>query len=198
RLDARAFELAGREAELSAEHDRVRSLSQRVERERVSHGRATQDAFELLAELERREEAVRQREVELAKAEAEAAQAPQRAHLVEAPKPDPQIAAREELLARGEAHLAGVRRELDERQERASRLEREIGERLAEIDRRDQELRLHEARLAADHELRGDQLDAWESKLAERERQLADREHDLAGYVGELQGTLSGHGLTAA
>jgi len=198
RLDAREFELAGREAELSAEHDRVRSLTQRVDRERISHGRATQEAFELLAELERREEAVRQREVELAKSEAEAAQAPRRTHLVEAPKQDPQLQAREELLARGEAHVAGLRRELDDRRERAAQLEQELALAVAELEQRDEALRLHEARLAADHELRGDQLDVWSAELAERERQLADRERDLAGYVGELQGTLSARGVNAA
>src|SRR5581483_1365759 len=54
--------LADREAALSAWEERVRAQAERVERERTGHGRASQEAFTLMAELERREETLRHRE----------------------------------------------------------------------------------------------------------------------------------------
>jgi len=48
-------------------------------------------------------------------------------------------------------------------------------------------LRLREARLQADAEIREDRLDDLAKELAAREQRIARREQDLAGYVGELQ-----------
>ena len=53
------------------------------------------------------------------------------------------------------------------------------------------ELRLREARLLADVELREDKLDQRERNISEREELIEFRERDLTAYVGELQGRLS-------
>ncbi|WP_410959727.1 hypothetical protein, partial [Salmonella sp. SAL4356] len=58
---------------------------------------------------------------------------------------------------------------------------------LEEMERVEEELRVREARLEADLELREDKLEARAQVLAAREQRIGEREHDLAGYVGELQ-----------
>ena len=101
RLSKLEAELADREASLAAWEERVRSQADRAERERAGHGRASQEAFALMAELERREDSLKLREAELAQA-------------VSLRDTDTRNAAeREELVARGEEHLVTLRDELD-------------------------------------------------------------------------------------
>ncbi|MES1247714.1 MAG: hypothetical protein ABUS54_08580, partial [Actinomycetota bacterium] len=53
-----------------------------------------------------------------------------------------------------------------------------------------EELKLREARLLADVELREDKLEARERNLTEREELMEFRERDLTAYVGQLQDRL--------
>lgn len=175
--------LGDREAALSAWEERVRAQADRVERERAGHGRASQEAFTLMAELEQREEtlktqeeACRRREFELNQREAAATDA-------ESSKTQ----AREQLLARGEAHLTTVRDQLAKREERVAATERTLSERVTEAATAEDELRHREAHLGAELELRAEKLDLLREELKERQRRLDEREHDLAAYVGELQ-----------
>ena len=57
----------------------MRTQAERAERERTGQGRAAQEAFALMAELEQRENALKLRESELARAAAERAADTQRA-----------------------------------------------------------------------------------------------------------------------
>ena len=179
RLSKLEAELADREASLAAWEERVRSQADRAERERAGHGRASQEAFALMAELERREDSLKLREAELAQA-------------VSLRDTDTRNAAeREELVARGEEHLVTLRDELDRRAEKFEQLELELARRGTELQQQSDELRLREARLGAELELRAEKLDRLVDELAERDRRLSDRERDLATYVGELQRTVA-------
>ena len=175
RLAARESGVADREASLGAWEERVRAQADRVERERTGHGRASEEAFTLLAELELREEAIKLRETDLNRR--------QTLREVEAP----QIQARDQLLARGEAHLTSLRDELDRREELAAHASHELAEREASVGQIEHELRLREAKLDAELELRADKLERLAEEVAERERLLGEREQELAVYVGELQ-----------
>ena len=62
-----------------------------------------------------------------------------------------------------------------------------LAARSGELVKAQEEVRLREARLLADIELREDKLDDLARQLAAREQLIGQREHDLAGYVGELQ-----------
>jgi hypothetical protein len=179
RLNKLEAELADREAAVGAWEERVRSQAERAERERTGHGRAAQEAFALMAELEQRENALKLREVELARAAAarenDTKQADQR----------------EQLVARGEASLSTLREELELRVDQTEKRELEVARRTSELQEGSDELRLREARLGAELELRAEKLDQLEDELAERDRRLAERERDLASYVGELQRTVA-------
>jgi len=179
RLNKLEAELADREAALAAWEERVRSQAERAERERTGHGRAAQEAFALMAELEQRENALKLREVELARAAA--------ARQNDTKQADE----REQLVARGEASLSTLREELELRVEQTEKRELEVARRTSELQEGSDELRLREARLGAELELRAEKLDQLEDELAERERRLAERERDLASYVGELQRTVA-------
>ncbi len=70
RLAARERMLENGETTLATREKRLREHGEHLERERVSHGQATQDAFVLLAELEQREERLRTSETTLFEREA--------------------------------------------------------------------------------------------------------------------------------
>jgi DNA repair exonuclease SbcCD ATPase subunit len=179
RLNKLEGELADREAALAAWEERVRTQADRAERERTGHGRAAQEAFALMAELERRENTLKLRETELA--QSAAARAVDTRHTDE----------REELVSRGEANLATLRAELELRVEQMEKRELEVARSTTEMQERSDELRLREARLGAELELRAEKLDRLGEELAERDRRLSERERDLASYVGELQRTVA-------
>lgn len=134
RYDARERMLSNSEAALAAREKRIREHGERLERERAGHGQASQEAFALLAELERREERVHEREAK--------------------------IVERETVVA----------------------------ERSLEVEQLTESLRVREARLGVDLDLREDVLDDRERALAGREALIAERERDLTAYVGEIQG----------
>jgi chromosome segregation ATPase len=175
RLTAREEELGDREAALGAWEERVRAQSERADRERAGHGRASQEAFSLMSELERREEALKLREAELARRSA--------LRQVESPKQE----ARDQLLARGEDSLKTLRAQLDEREALAATAARELLARAEAIEQAEQDLRVRDARLGAELELKADKLDRLTDVLAERQRLLDERERDLAGYISEVQ-----------
>ena len=132
-----------------------------------------------MAELERREEALRAREEELANA-------------ISSTDVDSRKAqAREQLVARGEAHLSTLRDELDRRADEVEQLEHELARRSIELEEQTNELRLREARLGADLELQAEKLEQLAEDLDDRDRRLTERERDLATYVGELQRTVA-------
>ena len=66
-----------------------------------------------------------------------------------------------------------------------------IAERTRQLAQADEDMRLREARLLAEVELREDKLEALERNIAEREELIGFRERDLTAYVGEIQGRLS-------
>ena len=167
RLSARETAVAEREETLADREKRVGAQAERVDRERTGHGRASQEAFALMSELERREQEVARREAEL--------RGRQTLREAEAPK----LQARDQLLARGEAHLASLREQLDRRGEQAVQTAHEQSEREAASRGSEREVRVQEARLGADLELREEKLDQLAEELAERERRLADRERGL-------------------
>lgn len=70
RYDARERMLSNSEATLAGREKRVRDHGERLERERAGHGQASQEAFALLAELERREERVNEHEAHVVEREA--------------------------------------------------------------------------------------------------------------------------------
>src|SRR5205823_3470912 len=70
RLAARESTRAEREEAVEARDRRLADEAERLGRERAGHGQASQDAFALLAELDKREERLQQREQELAEREA--------------------------------------------------------------------------------------------------------------------------------
>ena len=151
--------LVNGEAALAAWEKRLREQSERMDRERAGHGQASQEAFQLLAELEQREQRVHEREAK---------------------------------LLEDERKLTGAMRAQEKQQgERTLKFESQLAERLAAYENQERELRVKEAGLAADHELREDKLDARETALAERERLLAERERDLTDYVSRLQGSIN-------
>ena len=59
------------------------------------------------------------------------------------------------------------------------------------MEEQSDELRLREARLGAELELRSEKLERLEDELAERDGRLSECERDLANYVGELQRTVA-------
>ncbi len=88
--------------------------------------------------------------------------------------------------------------ELEQREEQVGRRETQLldaeaafSTRREELAQAEEDLRLREARLGADLELREDRLDDRERLLAERERLIGDRDRELTAYVGELQGHFS-------
>jgi chromosome segregation ATPase len=92
--------------------------------------------------------------------------------------------------------------ELDQREERVQlreqrMLENEarLAERAGQLAQTEEELRLREARMVAEVELREDRLDKLERDVAEREELIGFRERDLSAYVGELQGQISGRNV---
>jgi chromosome segregation ATPase len=157
----------------------VRSQAERAERERAGHGRASQEAFALMAELERREDALKLREAELSKTVA-AREADMR-----------RTDERAQVVARSQADLSTLQNELQRRAEVSEKRELDLTQRESEVQQQSDELRLKEARLGAELELRADKLDQLAEELDERERRLTERERDLASYVGELQRTVA-------
>jgi len=88
--------------------------------------------------------------------------------------------------------------ELEQREEQVGRREQKLllaeaayTERSAQLALAEEDLRLREARLGADLDLREDGLDDLERSLAERERLLVDRDRELTAYVSEVQGHFS-------
>jgi hypothetical protein len=157
--DARERMLVNGEAALAAWEKRLREQSERLERERAGHGQASQEAFSLLAELEQREQSVRDREAKLVQAETKLAER--------------------------------MRAQEKQQGERSLAFEAQLADRLAKFEEEQAQLRVKEAGLAADHELREDKLDEREAALIERERLLAEREKDLTAYVSRLQGSIN-------
>src|SRR5262249_56615914 len=100
-------------------------------------GRAAEEAFALMAELQQREESLKLREAQLAQSVAARQEQTQDA------------AAREQLVARGEQNLSTLREELDRRAERTDKLEQELAQRAGALEEQSDELRLREARLGA-------------------------------------------------
>jgi chromosome segregation ATPase len=94
---------------------------------------------------------------------------------------------REDELAAHERLDAERRERLDSREGRLEKLEQDLSERAAEAERVETDLRVREARVEVDAEIREDRLDDLARDLAAREQRFARREQDLAGYVGELQ-----------
>ena len=95
--------------------------------------------------------------------------------------------AREQMLARSEAHLARSASSSTGARRQAAKAANDCSERLSQVEAHEDELRQREARLGADLELREDKLERLAEQVADRERRLTDREQDLASYVGELQ-----------
>ena len=137
RNEARERMLANGEAAMAAWEKRLRALDDRLDREQAGHGQASQEAFALLAELERREVRVSERE----------------------------------------AHVVGARSNPTER--------------AGELAQTDETLRVREARLGVDLDLREDDLVERERILSAREALITERERDLTTYVGELQDRFS-------
>ena len=88
--------------------------------------------------------------------------------------------------------------ELEQREHRAQvheqRLrdtEERLAERAGQLGQTDEELRLREAGLLAEIELREDRLEKRERDVSEREELIEYRERDVAAYVGQLQGRLN-------
>jgi hypothetical protein len=88
--------------------------------------------------------------------------------------------------------------ELEQREEQVGRRETQLlmaeaafSERSAQLGLAEDDIRLREARLGADLDLREDKLDERERLLAEREQLVGDRDRDLTAYVGEIQGQFS-------
>jgi chromosome segregation ATPase len=90
------------------------------------------------------------------------------------------------LLAELEQREARV----GDREEKLLEAEEKTAERAAELTRTEEELRLREARLLADVELREDKLERLERNISEREELITFRERDLTAYVGQIQGRL--------
>ncbi len=88
--------------------------------------------------------------------------------------------------------------ELEQREEQVGRREAQLlmaeaahTEQSAQLALAEEDLRLREARLGADLELREDALDDRERLLEEREKLVGDRNRELTKYVGEVQGQFS-------
>lgn len=125
RNDARERMLANGEAALTAWDKRLREQAERLDRERSGHGQASQEAFALLAELEQREERVRDLESKLLEAEARNAERAE------------ELARTTETLRRREAQL-GV--DLDLREDVLDDRERAVAEREQRIEDRERDL----------------------------------------------------------
>jgi predicted nucleic acid-binding Zn-ribbon protein len=175
-LSERENAIADKEASLAAWEERVQAQAERMDRERTGHSRASQEAFTLMAELERREEALSLREQDISSRGSAL-------HEAEGMK----LVGREQMLARAEAHLASLREQLDRREEKAAKAEADYAERLSQVEATEDSLRKREARLGAELELRADKLETLAEEITERERRMSEREQDLAAYVGELQ-----------
>jgi uncharacterized protein (DUF3084 family) len=87
--------------------------------------------------------------------------------------------------------------ELEQREARVAEREAKIfdaevalGARSRELAREREELRIREARLLADIELREDKVEARDRNVAEREELIEFRERDLRDYVGQIQGVI--------
>ena len=79
---------------------------------------------------------------------------------------------------------------LVEREGRLLDSEDALAARSGEIAKAQEELRIREARLFADIELREDKLEARERNIAEREELIEFRERDVREYVGQIQAVL--------
>jgi chromosome segregation ATPase len=90
------------------------------------------------------------------------------------------------LLAELEQREARV----SDRETRLVDAEDGVASRSGELGKSWEELKLREARLLADLELREDKLEARERNLGEREELMEFRERDLTAYVGQLQDRL--------
>ena len=79
---------------------------------------------------------------------------------------------------------------LGDRESRLLDAEDAVAARSGELTKAKEELRIREARLLADVELREDKLDARERNIGEREELIEFRERDVREYVGQIQGVL--------
>jgi chromosome segregation ATPase len=79
---------------------------------------------------------------------------------------------------------------LGERETRLLDAEDGLAARSGEITKAQEELRIREARLLAEVELREDKLEARERTIGEREELIEFRERDVREYVGQIQGVL--------
>ena len=89
---------------------------------------------------------------------------------------------------------------LAQRNRRAAELEEELGERMLDVDEREERLDTREAEKIpglvrivreADVELREQRMERWRAELTELEQRLERKESELLLYVGEVQGELS-------
>jgi hypothetical protein len=125
RNDARERMLANGETALGAWEKRLREQAERLDRERAGHGQASQEAFALLAELEQREERLRELESKLLEAEARNDERTE------------ELARTTEALRRREAQL-GV--DLDIREDTLDDRERAVTAREERIEERERDL----------------------------------------------------------
>ncbi len=89
------------------------------------------------------------------------------------------------------AELEQREHRVQSREQRLLESEERIAERAGQLGQADEELRLREARLVADVELREDRVEKRERDVAEREELIEFRERDVSAYVGELQGRIN-------
>jgi hypothetical protein len=125
RNDARERMLSNGETALAAWEKRLREQAERLDRERAGHGQASQEAFALLAELEQREERVRELESKLLDAE------------VGNDERTEELARTAEVLRRREAQL-GV--DLDIREDSLDDRERAVAAREHRLEERERDL----------------------------------------------------------
>lgn len=88
------------------------------------------------------------------------------------------------------AELEQREQRVGDRESRLLEAEERLTSRTGELAKAGEELRLREARLLADVELREDKLDVRERNIAEREELIEFRERDLRDYVSDIQGVL--------
>jgi len=119
-------------------------------------------------------------------------------------RPDPELEAEKERVARQvqelnarraelettETLLASQRERLDVLEQRIGRGEASLTERTRELDAREAELELKLAKLEADLEIREDKLERREAEVSSLQEKLAKKEADLTAYVGQLQGAV--------
>jgi Skp family chaperone for outer membrane proteins len=79
------------------------------------------------------------------------------------------------------------KKQSDRREGRLVEMEDTLLERIKELDGRESELELKEARFEADYEIRLEKLEKREAMLAELEERLGKQETELAAYVAQAQ-----------